>query len=133
MSSCEKIKIRNRLNKNVKIHIIWWSYRKNKAKKTHQYYAQIQLGLLLCNLSMGILIVYEQINHSILQIEVEFDHEYCTNMYQTLICVYFNHYVPFLVRHHSPFYMNSGSSYICVHCTVFKRYLLIFFQKKGTK
>jgi len=72
---------------------------KIKLKKNHQYYAQIQLGLLLCNLSMGILIIYEQINDSVLQIEVEFDYEYCTNMYQTLISVYFNHYLPFLVRH----------------------------------
>jgi len=72
---------------------------KIKLKKNHQYYTQIQLGLLLCNLSMGILIVYEQKNDSILQIEVEFDHNYCKNMYQTLICVYFNHYLPFLVRH----------------------------------
>jgi len=70
-----------------------------KLKKTHQYYGQIQLGLLLTNLSKCVLIIYEQINDSVLLIDVEFDHEYCTNMYQTLTCVYFNHYLPFLVRH----------------------------------
>lgn len=70
-----------------------------QLKKNHQYYGQIQLGLLLCNLSKCCLVIYEQINDSVLLINVEYDHEFCTNMYQSLTCIYFKHYLPFLVRH----------------------------------
>lgn len=65
-------------------------------KKKHPYYDQIQLGLILCNLKMGILVIYAK--KQISWISVPFDRVFAAKFLKTLTTVYFNHLLPFLVN-----------------------------------
>lgn len=58
-------------------------------KKNHTFYAQIQIGLLLSNMNMGLLVIYAEINDSIIVINVEFDTNYCKKLSQCLTNIYF--------------------------------------------
>lgn len=67
-------------------------------KKKHSYYGQIQLGLLLCNIKNGYLVIYQKITNSVLLIEVILDLEFCKELYSSLNFIYFRHVLPFLLE-----------------------------------
>uniref|UniRef100_A0A2S2PE25 YqaJ viral recombinase domain-containing protein n=1 Tax=Schizaphis graminum TaxID=13262 RepID=A0A2S2PE25_SCHGA len=57
--------------------------------KKDSYYAQVQLGLVLLNLSSCDFVVYNSLEHSYIVINVEFDFHYCKILLQVLKIVYF--------------------------------------------
>lgn len=67
-------------------------------KKNHKFYAQIQFGLLLCNISKGLLVIYAKINNSISVIDVPFDKDYCKNLFDRLTNIYFEHIISNLIN-----------------------------------
>jgi len=66
-------------------------------KSKHQYYAQIQLGLLLCNLFNAHLIIYSSVDNSIIAIQVKLDITFCQEFYNVLTSNYFNEIVHRLI------------------------------------
>lgn len=68
-------------------------------KKKHKFYAQIQLGLLLSNINMGLLVIYAEMNDSIVVINVEFDTNYCKQLFDCLTNIYFEKILPNLINH----------------------------------
>lgn len=67
-------------------------------KSKHKYYAQIQLGLLLCNLKNAYLIIYSTFDNSIITIQVQFDITFCQEFYNVLTSIYFNEIVHRLIK-----------------------------------
>jgi len=67
-------------------------------KSKHKYYAQIQLGLFLCNLDNAYLIRYSTFDNSILTIQVKFDITFCQEFYNVLTSIYFNEIVHRLIK-----------------------------------
>lgn len=57
--------------------------------KKHTYYAQVQLGLVLINLSSCDFIIYNSLQHNYKVINVNFDDKYCKTLLQVLKIVYF--------------------------------------------
>jgi len=67
-------------------------------KKKHMYYAQIQLGLAFCNLKRAKLLLYVHKNKSVIEIDVPIDVEFANELVSTLTKVYFEKYLPYLVK-----------------------------------
>lgn len=65
MSSCWKTKSGIELLKILQCVLINEVTREVTLKNNHQYYDQIQLGLLLCNISKCNLVIYEQMNDTV--------------------------------------------------------------------
>ncbi len=59
------------------------------------YYAQIQLGLFVCNLKRAKLVLYNQKSKCNLYIDVDFDVDYVNDMLLSLTNTYFNHCLPY--------------------------------------
>lgn len=57
--------------------------------KKDAYYAQVQLGLVLLNLSSCDFVVYNSLEHNYIVINVEFDFNYCKTLLQVLKIVFF--------------------------------------------
>lgn len=57
--------------------------------KKDAYYAQVQLGIVLLNLSSCDFIIYNSLDHSYILININIDVEYCTKLLQVLKIVYF--------------------------------------------
>lgn len=57
--------------------------------KKDAYYAQVQLGLILLNLSSCDFVVYNSLEHNYIVINVEFDFNYCKTLLQVLKIVFF--------------------------------------------
>jgi len=58
-------------------------------KPNHSYYAQIQLGIVLLNVTVCDFIIYSSNDNNYLLIQVSFDDMYCKTMLNNLKCFYF--------------------------------------------
>jgi len=68
----------------------------NCLKKRHQFYGQMQLGLLLMGLPKCDFVVYSSFDHNIETIPVPFDAAFAHAMVDKLISVYFCYVLPWL-------------------------------------
>lgn len=59
-------------------------------KQNHSYYGQIQLGLVLLNVSCCDLILYNSFDDNFQVISVDFNYDYCKRMLLSLKSVYFD-------------------------------------------
>jgi len=58
-------------------------------KHNHSYYAQIQLGIVLLNVTVCDFIIYSSYGNNYFLIQVSFDEMYCKEMLNNLKIVYF--------------------------------------------
>lgn len=65
-------------------------------KKNHQYYAQVQLGMMLLGFPQCHFVVYSSFDNSVFVIEVLYDKIYCDCMAVVLKQAYFTHILPIL-------------------------------------
>jgi len=77
-------------------------FEKDKSlKMRHEYYGQIQLGLLLMGLPKCDLVVYSSFNDSIEIVPVQFDMTFAAKMVTELVNVYFDIVLPWLKKKYS--------------------------------
>jgi hypothetical protein len=67
-------------------------------KKKHPYYGQVQLGLYITNLSKCFFIVYNRIDDAYVVLTILPDLEFQRKLVTALKDVYFNNYLPYLVK-----------------------------------
>jgi hypothetical protein len=72
-----------------------------ELKERHTYYGQIQLGLNVCNAREGILVIYSSFDVSCSEIIVPRSESFAQEFLLTLSNVYFQRYLPFLVKNKS--------------------------------
>lgn len=74
-----------------------------KLQEKHTYYGQIQLGLHVCNAREGILVIYSSFDRSCSEIIVPRSESFIQEklFLATLSNMYFQHYLPFLVKNKS--------------------------------
>ena len=76
-------------------HELRW-FDENGQLKRNMYYTQIQLGLLLSDLKLGKLVIYNVGKGDSMVIDVSIDYNYCTHLLSCLSAAYFQFYLPIL-------------------------------------
>lgn len=68
-----------------------------KLRKRHPYYAQIQLGMAICNVNKCDFVIYASYDKSCFIIAIPLDINFLTLLLIRLKCVYFQHKLPYLI------------------------------------